>query len=58
MTSEGGGWLLFGDVESNNNFDGSSSKVVGRVNEGVAGEVGYSSSFPPFIEKQMHPLTS
>ena len=48
MTTEGGGWMMFGDVDTYHNFRGSNTVVVGRVNEGEVGEVGYSLQFSPF----------
>ena len=42
MTTEGGGWMMFGDVDTYNNFSGSNTVVVRRVNTGEVGEVGYS----------------
>ena len=48
MTTEGGGWLMFGDVDSYNNFGGSDTIVVGRTNLGEVGEVDYSLRISPF----------
>ena len=51
MTTEGGGWMMFGDVDTYNNFSGSNTVVVGRVNTGEVGEVGYSLQFSPFHKR-------
>ena len=52
MTTEGGGWMMFGDVDTYNNLSGSNTVVVGRVNTGEVGEVGYSLQFSPFHKEE------